>query len=155
MYSEKMDEYHKSRQNKSNLDFIFKHMQVPENKYKKISSKSRVAPQKIAVGIGQLVRVPLDRQTSLNDIEAFEEALGVRVMVVSAKLGNKFISSPRKTIDHVYTYITSTLTIFTQSQTSRDSSAQDTFAIIALYISTTGRHTCVKGHALFAKRTIV
>jgi hypothetical protein len=37
--------------------------------------------------------VPLDRPASLNDVEAFEEVLGVRMMVVSARLGNKFITS--------------------------------------------------------------
>ena len=36
----------------------------------------------------------MDRPASLNDIEAFEKVLGVRVMVVSARLGNKFITSP-------------------------------------------------------------
>ena len=36
----------------------------------------------------------MDRPASLNDVQAFEEVLGVRVMVVSARLGNKFITSP-------------------------------------------------------------
>ena len=36
----------------------------------------------------------MDRPASLNDVQAFEEVLGVHVMVVSARLGNKFITSP-------------------------------------------------------------
>ena len=36
----------------------------------------------------------MDRPASLNDIEAFEKVLGVHAMVVSARLGNKFITSP-------------------------------------------------------------
>ena len=36
----------------------------------------------------------MERPASLNDIEAFEKVLGVHVMVVSARLGNKFITSP-------------------------------------------------------------
>ena len=36
----------------------------------------------------------MGRPASLNDIEAFEKVLGVRVMVVNARLGNKFITSP-------------------------------------------------------------
>ena len=36
----------------------------------------------------------MDRPASLNDVEAFEEVLEVRVMVVSARLGNKIITSP-------------------------------------------------------------
>ena len=35
----------------------------------------------------------MDRPASLNDIEAFEEVLRVGMMVVSARLGNKFITS--------------------------------------------------------------
>ena len=36
----------------------------------------------------------MDRPAYLNDIEAFEKVLGVHVMVVSARLGNKLITSP-------------------------------------------------------------
>ena len=36
----------------------------------------------------------MDRPASLNDIEAFEKVLGVSVMVVSARLGINFITSP-------------------------------------------------------------
>ena len=38
----------------------------------------------------------MDRPVSLNDVAALKEVLGVRVMVVSARLGNKFITSHRK-----------------------------------------------------------
>ena len=48
----------------------------------------------LAEALCQLAGVPTDRPASLNDIEAFEEVLGVRVMEVSARLGNKFITSP-------------------------------------------------------------
>ena len=35
----------------------------------------------------------MDRQVSLNDVAVLEEVLGMHVMVVSARLGNKFITS--------------------------------------------------------------
>ena len=48
----------------------------------------------MAEALCQVAGVPMDRPASLNDIEAFEEVLGVCVMVVRARLGNKFITSP-------------------------------------------------------------
>ena len=36
----------------------------------------------------------MDRPASLNNIKTFQEVLGMCVMVVSARLGNKFITSP-------------------------------------------------------------
>ena len=57
-------------------------------------NKKRDEQQKLAVAISQLAGVSMDRPASLNGVQAFEEVLGVRVMVVSARLGNKFITSP-------------------------------------------------------------
>jgi hypothetical protein len=86
----------KNRQKKSNIQLILEHQRVPESYYKQLRSKSRDEQRQLAVAISQLAGVPLDRPASLNDVEAFEEVLGVRVMVVSARLGNKFITSPSK-----------------------------------------------------------
>jgi hypothetical protein len=61
-----------------------------------LRNKQRDEQRQLAVAISQLAGVPLDRPASLNDVEAFEEVLGVRVMVASARLGNKFITSPSK-----------------------------------------------------------
>ena len=57
-------------------------------------NKSRREQKDLAVAICRLADVPLDRRASLNDVEASEEALKIRVMLVSARLGNKFITSP-------------------------------------------------------------
>ena len=59
-----------------------------------LRNKARKEQKNLAVALSQLAEVPLDRPASLNDVKAFEEALDIRVMVVSARLGNKFITSP-------------------------------------------------------------
>ena len=78
---------------KSNLELVLEHRKVPESYYKNLRNKSKREQKDLAVAICRLAGVPLDRPASLNDVEAFEEALNIRVMVVSARLGNKFITS--------------------------------------------------------------
>ena len=82
------------RGKKTNLQLILENQKVPENYYKNLRNKKRDEQRQLAVAISQMAGVPMDRPASLNDVEAFEEVLGVRVMVVSARLGNKFITSP-------------------------------------------------------------
>ena len=79
---------------KSYLELVLKHRKVPESYYKHLINKSKREQKDLAVAICRLAGVPLDRPAILNDVEAFEEALNIRVMVVSARLGNKFITSP-------------------------------------------------------------
>ena len=94
----------KNRQKKSNLQLILEHQRVPESYYKHLMNKKRDDQQTLAVMISSLAGVPLDRPASLNDVEAFEEELGVRVMVISTRLGNKFISSP-STDERPYVFV--------------------------------------------------
>ena len=94
----------KKGQEKSNLQHILENQRVPESYYKHLMNKKRDEQQKLAVKISQLAGVPLDRPVSLTDVEAFEEELGVSVMVVSARLGNKFITSP-STDERPYIYV--------------------------------------------------
>ena len=86
-----LTQYQKS---KSNLELVLEHRKVPESYYKNLRNKSRREQKDLAVAIPRLAGVPLERSASLNDVEAFEEALNIRVMVVNARLGNKFITSP-------------------------------------------------------------
>ena len=81
-------------QKKSNLHLILEHQRVPESYYKHLMNKKRDEQQKLVVAISQLAGVSMDRPASLNGVQAFEKVLGVRVIVVSARLGNKFITSP-------------------------------------------------------------
>ncbi|MCW4306791.1 MAG: hypothetical protein N0E61_01050 [Candidatus Thiodiazotropha endolucinida] len=90
---EEWAEISKTRGKKRNLDLILQHRKVPESFCKKLRTKGRSEQTNLAVAISQLARVALDRPASLNDIAAFESILGVRVMVVSARLGNNFITS--------------------------------------------------------------
>ncbi|KAL5019096.1 hypothetical protein ScPMuIL_004818 [Solemya velum] len=46
----------------------------------------------MAAAFCRLADVPTNRPASLNDLPAFEDALGVRILVVSARLGNKFLT---------------------------------------------------------------
>jgi hypothetical protein len=82
---EEWKEIAKKRQKKSNVQLILETQQVPESYYKHLRNKQRDEQRQLAVAISQLAEVPLDRPASLNDVDAFEEVLGVRVMVVSAR----------------------------------------------------------------------
>ena len=79
---------------KSQLELVLEHRKVLESFYMHLRNKARKEQKNLAVALSQLARVPLDRPASLNNVEAFEEALDIRVMVVSARLGNKFITRP-------------------------------------------------------------
>ena len=82
------------QKSKSNLELTLEHRKVPESHYMNLRKTKSKDQKDLAVAISRLAGVPLDRPASLNDIEAFEEVLNSRVMVVSARLGNKFITSP-------------------------------------------------------------
>jgi hypothetical protein len=94
--SDEWNQIANNRQKKSNLQLILENQQVPESYYKHLRNKNRDEQRQLAGAICQLAGVPLDRPASLNDLEAFEIVLGVRLMVVSAKLGNTFITNPSK-----------------------------------------------------------
>ena len=84
----------KTRGTKSNSQLVLENKKVTESYFKNLRSKQRNEQGQLAKAISQMAGVPMDRSASLNDIEAFEIVLWVRVMVVSARLGNKFITSP-------------------------------------------------------------
>ena len=86
----------KHRRGKTNLQLVLEHQKVPLTYYQDLCNKNLKQQGKMAATLCQMAGVPQDRPASLNDVEAFEELLGVRVMVVSARLGNKFITSPRR-----------------------------------------------------------
>ncbi|XP_053373006.1 uncharacterized protein LOC128546475 [Mercenaria mercenaria] len=85
--SEEWKEITKNRQKKSNLQLILENQKVPESYYKKLREKKRDEQRQLAAAISQLAQIPMDRPASLEDITAFEEVLGVRVIVISAMLG--------------------------------------------------------------------
>ena len=92
---EEWKEVTKNRHGKSNLDLILEQQKVPLTYYNDLVNKKRKQQQQqLSEALCQYAGVNTDRPASLNDVEAFEELLGVRVMVVSARLGNKFITAP-------------------------------------------------------------
>ena len=91
---EEWDDLTRSQKFKTNLELVLEHRKVPESYYRHVRTKTRKEQKNLAVALSRLAGVHLDRPASLNDIGAFEEALDIRVMVVSARLGNKFITSP-------------------------------------------------------------
>ena len=90
---EEWEDLTRSQKFKTNLELVLEHRKVPESYYRNLRYKTRKEQKNLAVALSELAGVPLDRPASLNDVEAFEEALDIRVMVVSAQLGNKFITS--------------------------------------------------------------
>ena len=91
---EEWDNLTQSQKFKTNLVLVLEHRKVPESYYIHLRNKARKEQKNLAVGLSRLAGVPLDRPASLNDVEAFETVLGIRIMIVSARLGNKFITSP-------------------------------------------------------------
>ena len=91
---EEWDNLTRYQKSKSQLELVLEHRKVPESYYMNLRKKARKEQRNLAVALSELAGVPLDQPASLNDVEAFEEALDIRVMVVSARLGNKFIMSP-------------------------------------------------------------
>ena len=91
---EEWAEITKSRGNKTNLQLVLEHRKVSKTYYKVLTSKKLKQQGQLAEALCQMAGVPMDIPASLNDIEAFEEVLRVCVMVVSARLGKKFITSP-------------------------------------------------------------
>ena len=91
---EEWDELTRYQKSKSQLELVLEHRKVPESYYMNLRKKARKEQKNLAVALSRLAGVPLDRPASLNDVEAFEKVLDIRVMVVSARLGNRFITSP-------------------------------------------------------------
>ena len=91
---EEWEEVTKNRQGKSNLELILEYQIAPLSYYNNLVNKKKKHQGQLARALCKMAGVPIDRTASLNDVEAFEEILGVRVMVISARLGNKFITSP-------------------------------------------------------------
>ena len=81
-----------SRGSKTNLELILEHRKMPEGHYKNLSTRMKGA-NRLSQSLQSISRCPTRQMASLSDIPAFEDVLGVRVMVVSSRLGNKFITT--------------------------------------------------------------
>ena len=79
---------------KCNLDLILEHKKVPPHFYKNLINKKWKEQEKLATALCRMASVPINQALGLDDIHAFEDLLGVRVMIISARLGSKFITRP-------------------------------------------------------------
>ena len=87
MYTRRMKEVTENRVKKTNLPLVLQHQKVPLT-YNNDLINMNLKQQ------GQMAGMSMDRPASFNDVEAFEELLRVRLMVVRARLENTFITSP-------------------------------------------------------------
>ena len=74
--------------------------------YSELRKKTRSAQGKLASKLCELAQVSTDHPMSLADIPQFEQLLGIDVLVISARAGNKFIRVPtqKSTKPRVYIY---------------------------------------------------
>ena len=79
---EEWDDLTRYQMSKSLLELVLEHRKAPESYYIHLRNKARKEQKNLAVALSGLAGVPLDRPPSLKDVEAFEEALDIRVMVV-------------------------------------------------------------------------
>lgn len=89
----------------TNPMILVEHRQCSILGYKNNKNKNRQEQRQL---LCRKAGVPMDRPGSLNDLAAFEDTLQVRIAVVAASLGNKFIRVPNN--DHedwplIYLYL--------------------------------------------------
>ena len=99
--------YRFQQPSKRTLDLIMQHRKVPGSYYHHMGDATRNEGTEIARAFHNLADLPEDYPCSLSEINQFEEALDIRVLVVSARMGNKFIyigkENPHR--KNVYVYL--------------------------------------------------
>jgi len=78
---------------RSMMELSSRYKTCPKHYYDNMLKKSHRQKMQMdmAIDLCKMTNVPTDRQLGLNDIAPFERLLDVNVLVVSSKLGNKFI----------------------------------------------------------------
>ena len=74
---EEWDDLTRYQKSKSQLELVLEHRKAPESYYKNLRHKTKKDQKNLAVALSRLAGVPLDQPASLNDVEAFEEALDI------------------------------------------------------------------------------
>lgn len=87
----------------TSLEILVQFNQISAFAYKNIKNKNRQEQKKLSILLCQRAGVPTDRPGSLNDLPAFEEAFHIRIAVVAASLGNKFVRVPDPRTGHCST----------------------------------------------------
>ncbi|OOY87387.1 hypothetical protein, partial [Solemya velum gill symbiont] len=79
---------------KSNLELGLEHRKFSTSYYKNLLNKKRAEQGEMARELCRRAGLPVDRPASINDLPAFEQLLDIKILVVSARAGNKFLTSP-------------------------------------------------------------
>ena len=79
------------RDQSSMVDKVLKHKSLPKWYYKHVLDKGRKECTTFAKRLCDLVGVSTEKPCNINEIEHFERLLNLQILVISAKLGNKFI----------------------------------------------------------------
>ena len=99
--------YRFQQPSKRTLDLIMQHRKVPGSYYHHMGDATHNEGTEITRAFHNLADLPKDYPCSLSEINQFEEALDIRVLVVSARMGNKFIyigkENPHR--KNVYVYL--------------------------------------------------
>ena len=82
----------------TNPQILVQTRQVSASGYINIRNKNRWEQKEVAFLLCQKAGIPTNHPCTLNDISVFEDALQVRIAVIAASLGNKFIRVPNN--DH-------------------------------------------------------
>ena len=75
----------------SMVNKVLKHRTTPKWFYRHVLDKERKECFNFAKRLCELADVSTEKQCSINDIERFEKVLDLQILVISSKLGNKFI----------------------------------------------------------------
>jgi hypothetical protein len=103
------------RGSRSTRELILLHRKVPQWFYITLRMKSRNEQRDFATALCKLAGVATDRPSSIDEIEAFENVLNVRIFVISASMRNKFIrvgNNDHDDRDSLYLYMVKEKGIF-------------------------------------------
>ncbi|OOY83861.1 hypothetical protein BOW37_12735, partial [Solemya velum gill symbiont] len=75
-----------------NLELSLLYHKFSPSYYKNLMNRKRLEQGEMAKELCRRANVSMERQAGLGDLKAFQEVLNVRILVISAKLGNKFIT---------------------------------------------------------------
>ena len=79
----------------TNSDILLQLRKTSQRTFKNLCAKNRKDQTNLALSICRLAAVHPDRPATLNDVVKFETALNIKIAVIAASLGNKFIRVPR------------------------------------------------------------
>ena len=94
------------KKDRSAIEILLEERKISKRIYKNLCNKHRNDQKLMATKICQMSGVSTNVAAALTDVAKFENALKVRIAVISARLGNRFIRVPENTyMDRPLLYI--------------------------------------------------